>query len=359
MPYLERHIIQERLHDFISDNKKADYFASTGGSTAEPIKVPCWSSESIVAKQNLLFARSWFGIYPFDKLFLIWGHSHLLGKGARGFINSYLRIIKDYLLGYKRFSAYDLSEAKLGEAADELINFKPEYIVSYSVALDRFARVNKDRKKEFHKLDLKAAIATAESFPRSNSEESISDILGCPVVMEYGAVETGLIAHHDLDHKFRVFWKDYYIEGIKSPELSDCYEIVVTSLYPRCLPLIRYKLGDLIISKSYDDMNLKFDKVIGRCNDFIELTDNSLIHSEAFTHVVKEFQKILGYQVIQLNKNKINLNYVSKDQLSNDEILGMREKLKKINPYLENIDINQVEKLEQTVAGKTKSIIRV
>ena len=354
MPYLDRGTVQNRVEDLTDNSKKPDFYATTGGSTGKPLQIPSWESESIVARNNLWYARSWFDIKPSDKLFLIWGHSHLLGDGVNGFINKNKRKLKDYLLRYKRISAYDLSEFSMNEAANELLRYKPDYILAYSTALDRFARVNSSYKGLFHKLNLKIAIATGESFPRTDSADYISDILGCSVVMEYGSVESGLIAHQGKDQIYSVFWKDYYIET----NSTNNNEILITSLYPRCMPLIRYKLGDFISNNSGLKESTTFDKVVGRCNDYIELDNGSLIHSEAFTHILKEIPNILAFQVVQSRIKGISINYISRNQLSKVEISYICSKLKKVNTKLSDIRLKKVEKLENTVAGKTKFVIR-
>ena len=41
-----------------------------------------------------------------------------------------------------------------------------------------------------------------------------------------------------------------------------------------------------------------FDRVVGRCNEYVELADGSQIHSEAFTHAVRSCPQIDSYQVV-------------------------------------------------------------
>ena len=89
---------------------------TTGGSTSEPIQLAAWKSELDYANADVWLARSWFGIDPGDKLFLIWGHSHQLGRGIPGKVNAIRREMKDVVLGYHRASAYDLSEKAMRRA---------------------------------------------------------------------------------------------------------------------------------------------------------------------------------------------------------------------------------------------------
>ena len=81
-----------------------------------------------------------FGYTPASRVFLMWGHSHLLGTGARGTVNHLKRTVADRLLGYRRVDAYRLSPAICAEYAEALIAFRPLALISYASALDLFAR---------------------------------------------------------------------------------------------------------------------------------------------------------------------------------------------------------------------------
>ena len=359
LPITDRKTLQENRQAIADASQAPDYWRSTGGSTAEPIQIPAWNSEIGVATRDIWYARKWFGIAPADRLFLLWGHSHLLGSDIKGRLNSANRRLKDAMLGYCRFSAYDLSAAVLRTAADRLLAFKPAYLLAYAAALDRFARVNQDRRAAFHKLNLKVAIATAESFPTRDSAGLIEDVLGCPVAMEYGAVETGPIAHQRRRGGYGVFWRHYYVESIDASSMAGAREILVTSLYPRCVPLVRYKIGDLItINPNGGDCAQEFESVIGRCNDYVVLPNGALVHSEAFSHAVKDLAGILAYQVVQESRERITLRCVGAPGRDSDASVEIQRRLERILPGITGVQVQWVDALEQTIAGKSRRIVR-
>src|SRR5699024_2120067 len=109
-------------------------------------------NESKGYEPSLWYARNFYKIRRSDRMFRLWGHSHTLGSGLSKYKKMLAFKIGLPLIGYKRFSAYDLSDAKLRKAGSEIINFKPHYIIGYSKALYMLGKVNADRKKEFHKL---------------------------------------------------------------------------------------------------------------------------------------------------------------------------------------------------------------
>jgi phenylacetate-CoA ligase len=331
---------------------------TTGGSTAEPLKIPVGRLESRMAAADAWYARGWFGAYPSDKAFLLWGHSHALASGIKGWMAAARRAMIDRALGYLRWSAYDLSDERMRAAGDALLWFRPAYVVGYSVALDRFARANRDRTSAFRALGLKVAVATAESFPSVESQGMLADVLGCPVAMEYGTVETGLIAHQGPEGGYRAFWCHYMLEVEESRQGMPGYELLVTSLYRRRVPLIRYRVGDLVELEAREWPVSHIRRVVGRSNDYVVLPSGSVIHSEAFTHVVKDLAEIKSYQVVQEGDGRITFKYVADRELGQGESAEIGRRLRRVNAELGAVDLRKVAAVDQTIAGKTRFVVR-
>lgn len=358
--YQRRHLASE-LKKFTFASPTPTSFRTTGGSTSEPISLPAWKSEFQHTAASQWLGRYWQGVLPSDRLFLLWGHSHLLGAGLRGKLNGLKRQALDYLLGYYRASAYDLSESALQGAGDQLLKFKPDYIYGYSVALDQFARANQSRTEAFHSLKLKCVQATAERFPAPESKQLVEAVFGCPVVMEYGAMETGHIASTAQDGVgYQVYWKDYFVEGLKQEDGS--HKILVTSLFPRATPLIRYELGDTICLHANDATKehvlgiQKFLDVGGRCNHGIKLADGTFFHSEVFTHCVRDLKVIEAFQIVQ-ESDRITVFYRAKRDLLEEERQSALSRFSKVDSRLRNVEFGRVEELRKSVAGKTPMII--
>lgn len=359
LPVMDRGMVQTQLLALTDRRHEPVAWRSTGGTTARPLRFPVWDNELMVASQDMWFARGWFGITPSDRLFMIWGHSHALGSGFSGRIAAARRRVSDMLLGYCRWSAYELSEQALQRAADALIAYRPSYLIAYSAALDRFARVNRDRHRDFHGLGLKAAISTAESFPFEDSQRLVADVLGCRVVMEYGSVETGPLAYQGPDGRYSAFWWHYFFEAQESAQLPGTYELLVTSLFPRALPLIRYRIGDLITENpSAPDWDHRFQNVIGRCNDFITLPDGRIIHSEAISHAVKEMSGIRAYQMVQTARGELRLCYESSEPLQPGELRVLQQRLCRVNPQLAMVPLERVSQIGHTPLGKRVAVSR-
>ncbi len=358
LPVLTRETASRFADDMRTSSRRADYRRITGGSTSEPIRLPAWNTEDRITGLDSWRGRSWFGVDASNRLFLLWGHSHLLGEGFGRWLGGKWRAIKDLGFGYCRYSAYDLSETGLRKAAQALLRFRPSYIIGYSVALHRLAHVNQQLQNAFHDLNLKVVIATGESFPLPESSALIARIFGCPVAMEYGAVETGIIAHQRPDSRFQIFWANYFVEGIESKRWPGCYELLVTTLYPRLVPLIRYRIGDLVCGNpSATEFDQTLEKVVGRCNDGVLIGGNAFVHSEAFSHVLRDVVEIQAFQIIQKGAGEIIVNYIADRTLTNKIEVRLHRRFEKVDKRLKVDRFHRVGRLQESVSGKTKRVV--
>src|SRR6185503_2263355 len=59
VPVIGRKEVREHLVAMTSIGRKADFFRMTGGSTAEPVQLPAWSSEQKQTAPDMWLGRSW------------------------------------------------------------------------------------------------------------------------------------------------------------------------------------------------------------------------------------------------------------------------------------------------------------
>ena len=360
VPAVDRATVQANLQDMTDPVHPPDGYRITGGSTGQPLSLPAWASEHTIAAGNAAYGRSYYHVRPDDRLFLIWGHGHLLGRGWRGWINAQVRVAKDRLLGYYRHSAYQLGEDDLLIAGEAMLKFRPRYLIGYAAALQRFAEVNESRADALRQLGLKVAIATAEPFPREDSPRYIADLLGCPVAMEYGMIEAGAVAYGSEVEAFTPFWQHFLLEAERSNELPDASHLLITTLYPRCFPLVRYRVGDLIepVSDAPQIGLHRFKRIIGRQNDILHLPDGTPIHPQLFIDAVKPCREIRSFQWVQTRHGQIKLQYIAAAPILEETAQQILARLQRVDAPLASVQIERADALRQTVAGKLSPIIR-
>ena len=351
-PVLEKKSIQKNQKLIFSSIKDFQTI-STGGSTGEPTNFPISSKESENSYANHYLARGWWNVKPLDRIFLIWGHSHLFGDGIKGQINYYKRLFYDWLINTKRLSAYDLSINSLSNYYQILKKSNPTLIIGYTSAIYKLAKhIDENNLDIENKSNLKGVVVTSETVTNYDIN-LIKKVFNVPCIIEYGMAETGIIAHSKKDSEnIHLFW-DTFI-GIKDKDKI----LNLTTINERVFPLINYKTDDLISSN--DNLSiLQIEKILGRKNDFIKVKiGNSFVesHSEFFTHILKSINGIFNFKIIQKKNMDIEIKYVSQINLDISENF-FNEISKEFKGFDKNtFTFTKVEEIPKTIAGKEKWI---
>ena len=356
IPILTRRILQERATEFLRDAGAPQSFMTTAGSTGQPLSIGMNQAERDLMRIVKLAEWQSFGYTQSSRLFLIWGHAHLLGTGWRGHLSHARRKLTDALLGYQRVDAYHLDQRSCEEHAEALIRFKPLGLISYASALDLFARYTAGYRDRFRALNLKFVLSTAEAPPRSDTIPRLEDLFGCPVVQEYGGAEFGQVAFNRGGTPFEVYNDLNYVEGTAAEAGNPGVEpVLITTLYSRYLPLIRYCVGDAIggARRLSNGHVHAFETMAGRINDVIELSTGVFIHSVAVFHCVHQEPTVHGIQMV-LNDGGIDILLVAAPGDRPRMEARIRRRLRQVHPLLTSATFRYVEDLEPTRAGKRR-----
>ncbi|MEM8836059.1 MAG: hypothetical protein AAGD00_09590 [Planctomycetota bacterium] len=359
MPVVDRPLVQSRLPDLTDPSQPPDKHFVTGGSTTEPVSIPGWKHEVDLVEPNRWYGRDFYGIRPSDKMFMIWGHRHLLGTGLQFQINWRLRLLKDRLLGYERHNAYKLNKEAARHAADRIATFKPGYVLGYSSSLELLGRANEGR-TDLRDLGIKCSVGCAEPFPSELGPEKISTLLNAPSAMEYGSIEAGIVAHTHPDGGYRVFWRTYMIEATHDGP-GGGKQIYLTSLTPRCFPMVRYAIGDEIKPTPGEPAigPARWEYVIGRANAYLEFPSGEQIHSVGIAHCIDPETALHRFQIIDRH-GAATIRLVAPD-IPADERKAIEgriyQRLHNLNPILDDTPIEWVEQLFETRAGKVPIVV--
>jgi phenylacetate-coenzyme A ligase PaaK-like adenylate-forming protein len=124
---------------------------------------------------------------------------------------------------------------------------------------------------------------------------------------------------------------------------------------------VRYEIGDEVELEEAAAATqigvVSFRRVRGRCNDFVDLADGAVIHSEVFSHAIRPCEEIRGFQVVQ-SAGEIRIRYVSDTELAPAREGEIRNRLQRVHPDLAVTRFERVARLAHTVAGKTKMVVR-
>lgn len=135
--------------------------------------------------------------------------------------------------------------------------------------------------------------------------------------------------------------------------------MVITSLYNKASPFIRYDIGDIgVLSKKSTLQKPILEKLIGRTNDIAVLPSGKKAAGLTFYYITKSIiednHNVKEFVIIQKEKSVFKVNYVAENKLFDTQ----RDEIKKaMIAYLENgisIEFEKFEKLQRSKSGKLK-----
>ena len=357
VPLLTREAFQDRPEAFVRLSHAPDAITHTAGSTGTPLRIGSDEPERRLLRVVKLAAWQEYGYTPDSRLFLIWGHAHLLGSGWRGLTSRLARIATDRFLGYRRGNAYWLDRERCEAIAERIIRFRPAGLIGYAAALDLFARYTLPYRDRFHRLGLGFVLTTTESPPRADSVAILEDLFGCPVVQEYGGADFGQVAFKKSGEPFEVYSDLNYLEC--EPPLEDqprAHQVLITTLYPRYVPMVRYRIGDGVVDPEVLPHGhvARFGAVAGRLTDVVDLGGGDSIHSLSIFHCVHEEAQIYNVQM-QLQDQGIVIRLVVAAGTDTTRLESrLRPRLGRVHPTLAHVRFAYVDDIETNRAGKRR-----
>jgi phenylacetate-CoA ligase len=212
---------------------------------------------------------------------------------------------------------------------------------------------------------LKICIPTSETCT-ADDREILQKGFGVKVVNEYGCAEMDIIAFEDNDGDWIVSNENVFIEIVdddnKPLPNGSTGKILLTTLYNRAIPLIRYEVGDLGALKPAKKGNFNLlDNLSGRTNDFAVMPNGRKVPALTFYYVtktlIKEHLAVKEFIIKQTNLNVFVVEYVSEMEFDNEikEIIQVA-----FDKYLEpNLIVHflKLDKVERGKTGKFKQFI--
>jgi len=337
------------------------YVNKTSGSSGDPF---------IFAKDKFCHALTWANNI---RCFSWYGIDFNTSLQARfygiplDFIGNKKERIKDLLSNRYRFTIFDLSDEVLEKILKKFQNKKFDYINGYTCSIVLFAKFLQKKNIVLTTVcpTLKYCIVTSEML-FDNDKALIEKQFGIPVVNEYGASELDLIAFQNPTGEWQVNSETLFVEVLddNNNALPNGKEgrIVITSLYNKAHPFIRYDIGDVGILDEKSTLKKPIlKKLIGRTNDVAVLPSGKKSPGLTFYYVTKSIIEDDGnvkeFLIKQTEIDTFNIEYVSELELTEIQIKQIE---KAITTYLENglsFSFIRKEKLQRCKSGKLKQFV--
>ncbi len=348
--------LKERLSDGFSEQKV--YVNKTSGSSGHPF---------IFAKDRYCHALTWaeildrFGWFGLDFHTSYQARFYGIPLDTKGYKKERF---KDWLGSRYRFPIFDLSDVKLEQFLNHFRRKKFDHINGYTSSIVLFAKYLNSKKITLTDIcpTLKYCVVTSEML-FEDDKKLMEHTFGVPVINEYGASELDLIAFTNANNEFVLNSETLYIEIVDDKDEPVPHgtpgRIVITSLYNKAHPMIRYDIGDtgcIDPGSSFKKPVLK--ELIGRTNDVAKLPGGKTVPGLTFYYVTKSVIEDDGnvkeFVIEQVAPDRFKIIYVSERELNASEVNTIK---KALYNYLENdlqLEFVRKDVLDRSKRGKLK-----
>lgn len=319
----------------------------TGGSTGVSTKFYLFEDDYIERQANLDFFRGMYEYKFKDSIAWFSGKEIINLKDIKN--NKFW--VKDYLNNITYFSTFHLNEKYILSMIEELNNSKIEFMAGFPSAIYDIAYIWKKNNIPI-KIKLKAIFPTSEPLDETK-KQFLKEFFNCAVPDQYASSEG---AHFIYECPHGTLHYDMH-SGIF--EIVD-NRLLVTSFTTKCMPLIRFDIGDMIelddsckICKCGSKMPI-VNKIIGRTTDYLYSPERGKVTVSNISNVVKYLKGIRKLQIIQNDNDfSILVKYISDVKLEKELEYELKYRLG------ENIKITykKVDEIEASKNGKFKMII--
>ncbi|MDX1753790.1 MAG: phenylacetate--CoA ligase family protein [Salinimicrobium sediminis] len=360
VPVMQKADLQRPLEERFSKgfDSKNSYVGKTSGSSGHPF---------IFAKDRFCHALSWA---EFNDRYQWYGIDLDRSVQARFYgipldkIGYFRERIKDRFGFRYRFPIFDLSDAKMQEFLEEFKKKNFDYINGYTSSIVLFGKFLQKKNLVLKEIcpKLQLCIVTSEMFFEED-KILLEKVFGVPVVNEYGASELGLLAFQNPQDEWILNSETMFVEILnkegKAVPAGEEGRIVITSLYNKAHPFIRYDIGDTgALTENSSAKNPVLKSLLGRTNDVAVLPSGKVVPGLTFYYVTKSIIEndglIKEFIVQQTEPGAFRIVYVSEKELQPEKKQKIEEAMV---TYLEEgleVEFEHKKTLNRSKRGKLK-----
>ena len=303
IPFLTKEIVRREGENLYSRGHEArhSYENSSGGSTGEPVTFiqdrECWGRHWMT---KFVF-NEWVGVRPCDREMMLWGSLREILPAEE---NSVERL-KKWLLNVRVLDAFRMGPEQMTRHVSRWNRFRPVLVWAFTQSIYEFARFI--RASDLRVVPPRAITVTSEPLTEE-MRTFVEQVIGCPVVNQYGSREVGPIACecaeqnglHILENGVKV---EIVGEDGQAVGPGEQGEVVVTGLTNGSGPMIRYRIGDTAIPSdrrcACGRSFAMLESVTGRTVNHFRTRDGALVNAFCFIKLFYYRPWVRAFQVRQ------------------------------------------------------------
>ena len=360
LPVLNKKNLQKPLLERLSNGyfPKNIFVNKTSGSSGHPFIFAKDKYCHALTWASIIYRFSWYGI-DFNSSY----QARFYGIPL-DFIGNKKERFKDFLSHRFRFSIFNLSDIVLENILIKFQNKKFDYINGYTSSIVLFAKFLQQKNIVLKDIcpTLKVCMVTSEML-FDDDKILLEKQFGIPIINEYGASELDLIAFQSPNGEWQVNAETLFVEILDENNQpvpnGTSGRIVITSLFNKAHPFIRYEIGDIGILDEKSTLKKPIlKKLIGRTNDIAILPSGKKSPGLTFYYVTKSIIEDDGnvkeFIIKQTKIDSFEIEYVSETELNLEQIKKMEQAIALyLEPYLKFIFTRKIS-LERSNRGKLK-----
>lgn len=311
LPFLTKDLIRANATQLLAKGASRVRRFSTTGSSGDPLLFYVGRdrvSHDVAAKWR---ATRWWGVDIGDPEIVAWSSPIEIGAQDR------VRRIRDRLLRSRLIPTHALSPELADRFLHEVRAFKPRMLFGYPSSLAFMAHRAAERGVRMNDLGIAVAFVTAERvYP--HQRDVIRRVFGCPVADGYGGRDSGFIAHECPEGGLHITAEDIIVEIVDAEgrilEPGQAGDVVITQLFTREFPFVRYKNGDVAVLHDKACICGRglplIRQVQGRTNDFLVTESGGKVHDVAFAMVLRDMPGVRQFKIVQESIHIVRLELV-------------------------------------------------
>lgn len=261
------------------------------------------------------------------------------------------RIINNTLYVNSTFNPWTWTKEDIIQITKEINQFEPFYMDADPVYLAIYLFLYKKYDIQ-EPIYIPKIITLSYEYVNKNIRRYIEESYNTTVLNLYGTTEFGYAFIEDEQGKMKVCpdLLDVKLEPVNKEQ--NVYNLIIDSLKNEYMPLINYKVGDMVIAtkEEYENFREKgqISRMAGREKDYEKIRIPVTVIDDIFNN----FKDILIYQLQYISNDNIVIKYETKDEQKLSESDENRLKQDIENLKIGNVQMKHIQAISPERSGK-------
>lgn len=239
------------------------------------------------------------------------------------------------------------TEAELARMAGEMLEWSPQFLDLDPVHGAWFARYCEREGIKFPSVKF---ILCSYEFVSVVHRKILQRVFGVPVFNLYGSTETGHLLMENERGEMKASLENVFYE-IVEPDARGIGSLVVTTLTNEVMPLVRYRIGDLVERVERPYVTEYF--VHGRARDALRGGDGQRVTTLKVDRCFAQSNGVLHYQLRQNENGECDLQIIPDHELPSAKSLNeVIARIQDLLQFKNSISFSVVDKLPPLPSGK-------